>query len=64
MITPAELGGVPYLELELDVEGHVAEVAALDSDVGPFAVVHPGHVVAGADVDVVVGDALVDLAGD
>ena len=33
MITPAELE-VPHLELELDVEGHVAEVAALDTDVG------------------------------
>src|SRR5215211_1731251 len=58
------VGGVPYLELELDVEGHVAEVAAFDTDVGPFAVVEPRHMVARADVDVVVGDALIDLAGD
>src|SRR5215203_4696379 len=58
------VGGVPHLELELDVEGHVAEVAALDADVGPLAVVQPRHMVARADVNVVIGDALVDLAGD
>src|SRR5215207_6248891 len=58
------VGGVPHLELELDVEGHVTEVAALDADVGPLAVVEPRHMVARADVDVVVGDALVDLARD
>src|SRR5215204_1925596 len=54
------VGGVPHL----DVEGHVTEVAALDPDVGPLAIVEPRHMVARADVDVVVGDALVDLAGD
>src|SRR5215203_2578736 len=58
------VGGIPHLELELDVEGHVTEVAALDPDVGPLAIVEPRHMVARADVDVVVGDALVDLAGD
>src|SRR5215211_7615918 len=58
------VGGVPDLELELDVEGHVTEVAALDPDVGPLPIVEPRHMVARADVDIVVGDALVDLAGD
>src|SRR4029450_13244950 len=28
------VGRVPHFQLELDVEGHVAEVAALDADVG------------------------------
>src|SRR5215207_8258301 len=60
----SRVGGVPYLELEFDVEGYVAEVAALDADVSPLAVVEPRHMVARADVDVVVGDALVDLARD
>src|SRR4029450_9737594 len=58
------VGRVPHLQLELDVEGHVAEVAALAADVSPLAVVEPRHMVARADVDVVVGDALVDLARD
>jgi hypothetical protein len=58
------VGGVPHFKLELNVEWHVAEVAALDADVGPLAVVEPRHMVARADVDVVVGDALSDLAGD
>ena len=55
---------VPHLELELDVERHVAEVAALEADVGPLAVVEPRHVVGRADVHVVGLDALVDLARD
>ena len=46
------VGGVPDLELVLEVEGDVAEGAALEADVGPFAVVEPGDVVGGADVDV------------
>ena len=53
MITPAEFGRVPHLELELDVERHVAEVAALEADVRPLAVVEPRHVVRRADVHVV-----------
>ena len=47
------VGRVPHLELELDVERHVAEVAALEADVGPLAVVEPRHVVGRADVHVV-----------
>ena len=46
---------VPDLELELDVERHVAEGLALDADVRPLAVGEPRHVVRRADVDVVVG---------
>ena len=37
MTTPGRVGRVPHLQLELDVEGHVAEVAALDADVRPLA---------------------------
>ena len=55
------VGRVPHLELELDVERHVAEVAALEADVRPLAVVQPRHVVRRADVHVVGRDALVDL---
>ena len=55
---------VPDLELELDVQRHVAEVAALEPDVGPLPVVEPRHVVGRADVHVLGLDALVDLARD
>ena len=58
------VGRVPDLELQLDVERDVAEVAALEADVGPLAVLQPRHVVRRADVDVVGLDAVVDLAGD
>src|SRR5688572_6057489 len=34
---------VPHLELQLDVERHVAEVAAFQPDVGPLPVLEPGH---------------------
>ena len=55
---------VDHLELELDVERHVAEGAALHADVGPLAVVEPLDVVAGADVHVVGAHVVVELAGD
>src|SRR4029450_3383904 len=58
------VGGVPDLELELQVDGDVAEGAALDPDVAPLAVVQPGHVVAGPDVDVALAQVVVDLGGD
>src|SRR5687768_13501412 len=35
------VGGVPDLELVLEVQRDVAEGAALEPDVGPFAVVEP-----------------------
>src|SRR4051794_12902635 len=46
------VGRVPDLELELEVEGYVAEGLALDADVRPLAVGQPWHVVRRADVDV------------
>ena len=58
------VGGVPDLELELEVEGDVAEVAALDADVGPLAILEPRHVVGRSDVHVVGRQWLVELAGD
>ena len=58
------VGRVDDLELELDVERHVAEGAALHADVGPLAVVEPLDVVAGADVHVVGAHVVVELAGD
>jgi hypothetical protein len=61
MMTPAESAS-PRLELELDVERHVAEVAALEADVRPFPVVQPRHVVRRTDVHALRRDALVDLA--
>ena len=65
MITPAGVGGVPHLELELEVERHVAEVATLHPDVGPLAVLEPRDVVRRPDVDVVrVEGRVLDLAGD
>ena len=47
------VGRVPDLELELDVERHVAEVAAFQADVGPLPVVEPRHMVGRADVHAV-----------
>src|SRR5690606_38108775 len=48
------VGGVPDLELVLQVERHVAEGATLEPHVGPLAVVEPRDVVRRADVDVAV----------
>ena len=48
---------VPDLELELDVDRLIAEAAALEADVRPLAIGEPRHVVARADVDVVVGSS-------
>ena len=56
--------GVPHLELELEVQRHVAEGLALDADVRPLAVGQPRHVVRGADVDVVGGQLVVHDRGD
>ena len=55
---------VPDLELELEVERHVAVGRALHADVAPLAVLEPRHVVGWADVDVLVLDLVVDHAGD
>ena len=43
---------VVHLELQLDVEGNIAEGLALEADERPLAVVEPRHVVGRADVDV------------
>ena len=51
------VGRVPHLELELQVQRHVAERLALDADVRPLAVGEPRHVVRRADVDVVGGSS-------
>ena len=55
---------VPDLELELDVERHVAERRALHADVGPLAVGQPRHVVGRADVDVALADVVVEHRRD
>jgi hypothetical protein len=64
MTMPAEFGESHDLELELDVQRHVAEGAALHADVGPLAVVEPRHVVARADVHVAGAHVVVELARD
>src|SRR5437867_5004461 len=58
------VGGVYDLELELDVERHVAERTSLEADVGPLPVVEPGHVVRRPDVHVVLADVVVELGRD
>src|SRR4029450_8086586 len=47
-------GGCVPLELELDGQRHVAEVATLEADERPLAIVEPRHVVGGTVVHVVV----------
>ena len=39
------IGGVPDFDLELDVEGNVTEIPALEPDICPFSVVEPADVV-------------------
>src|SRR3990172_7309323 len=46
------VGAVPDLQLRLQVQGHFAEGRALHPDVTPLAVLQPGDVITGADVDV------------
>ena len=55
----AEFGRVPHLELELRVQWHVSEGLTFQTDVRPFAVGQPRHVVRGADVDIVGGQLVV-----
>ena len=52
---PGRVRRVPHLELQLEVQRHVAERLALEADVRPLAVGQPRHVVRRADVDVVGG---------
>src|SRR5919198_1456484 len=46
------IGRVPDLELHLDAHGRVTEVAALEAEHRPLAVLEPRHVVGRTDVDV------------
>ena len=55
---------VPHLELQLDVQRHVAEARALEADVGPLAVGQPRHVVGRADVDVAGAEVVVEHRRD
>ena len=43
---------VPHLQVRRHQERHIAERRSLDADLAELAVGQPGHVVAGADVDV------------
>ena len=58
---PRRVGRVPHLELELDIDGLIAEAPALHADVGPLAVGEPGDVVARPDMDRVVGHLVGEL---
>src|SRR4051794_2472826 len=55
---------VPHLELQLDIQRHVAERGALHADVGPLAVGQPGHVVRRPDVDVALAEVVVEHRRD
>src|SRR3990172_13038240 len=52
---------VPDLQLGLQVQRHLAEARALHPDVAPLAVLQPGDVIAGADVDVPLRELVVQL---
>src|SRR6266542_57355 len=58
---PRRVRRVPHLELQLDVQRHVAERLALQPDLGPLAVLQPRHVVRRADVDVRLVQRLAEL---
>src|ERR1019366_4055084 len=60
----SRVGGVPDLELLLEVEWLVAERAALETDVGPLAVIKPLDVVAWADVDVALAKVVGQVGRD
>src|SRR5437763_3109214 len=57
---PRRVRRVPDLELELEVEGHVAEGGTLHPDVGPLAVAQPRHVVGRADMHVPRAEVVVE----
>ena len=61
---PGRVRRVPDLELELDVERHVAEGRALHADVRPLAVGQPRHVVGRADVHVLRAEVVVEHRRD
>src|SRR3989304_7307001 len=60
----SRIGTVPYLQLQFQVQGNVAEGSALHADVAPLPVVQPGHIVAGPHVNVVFGKLKVHLGSD
>src|SRR3954468_16487753 len=51
---------VPHLELQLDVQRHVAERRALHADVGPLAIGQPRHVVGRSHVHVLLTEVVVE----
>src|SRR5438309_8951899 len=55
---------VPYLELDLGVQGDVAEGGSLHADVAPLAVEEPRNVVRGTDVDILLVERIVEHARD
>src|SRR3990172_13366658 len=55
---------VPDLQLRFQVQWHFAEARALHPDVAPLAVLQPGDVVAGADVDVSLRQLVLQLRGN
>src|SRR6476646_7312332 len=58
------VGRVDHLQLELEVQGHVAEAPALHADVRTLAVVQPLDVVARPDVPVARAEVVVKLRRD
>ena len=61
---PRGVRRIPHLELQLEVQRHIAEGLALDADVCPLAVGQPRHVVRGAHVNVARGQLVVHDRGD
>ncbi len=57
------IGRIPHFQLELAMQWYVAEGRAFQPDVAELAVGEPGHVVAGADMRLGVGQDMVELAG-
>ena len=53
-----------YFKFQFKVDGSAAKYFAFHADVAPLTVLQPGHMVAGADVDVIRFRLLVHLGGD
>src|SRR5690625_54385 len=56
--------GVPDFQLVLQRYRGITKIATFQPDEGPFAVIQPGNVVGGTDVDVVVGEFGLQIGGD
>ena len=52
MITPAELGGVPDFQFDFGFQGDFTEGGTFHTDVAPFLIFQPRHVITGADMDI------------